>query len=295
MDKSTHNLKCFMSHLGVYAVEPVAFQQLKSLVMSGNLVIEANQGGVPVGELETVQTKAGTLVIPISGMTMRNASSLGGTSTSMVRKVIRAAVNDKDVKAILLHIDSPGGHVDGTDALAQEVVKAAAVMPVHAHVDGNMASAAYWIGSGATKISASRMSTIGSLGTMLTVHDFSEKFRKDGIKTMTFATGKYKGLGEPGSEITKDQQAFLQRRVDEINAFFIDAVATGRGMDKETTEALFDGGFELAGKALKNGLIDAVQSFEESLAEIEALTGENKEGDDNAALARIRLLKHKRS
>ena len=291
MSKTPHNIKCFMSHLGIYSMENLAFNQLKALVMSETVVIEANQGGLSTGEAETKQTPNGTLIVPISGMTMRNASSFGGTSTALTRKVIRSAINDPEVKGILLHIDSPGGHVDGTDALAQEIAKAGKVKPIHAHVEGQMASAAYWIGSQASKITADRMSTIGSLGTMLTVHDFSEKFEKEGIKTLSFTTGEYKGMGEPGTEITEQQQAFLQERVEEINGFFMDAVASGRDLSADATAKLFDGSFHLAEKALGLGLIDAIQGIEATLADLEATYP--KDDGNGSAQASMRLRRHK--
>lgn len=294
MSKIGHNVKCFMRHMGFYCMEPLFFEQLKAFIMSETVVIEANQGGISTGELDTVQTPSGTLIVPIVGMTMKNASSFGGTSTSLAKKIIRAAKNDDEVKSALIHIDSPGGHVDGIDELAQEVRAFGQVKPIFAHADGTMASAAYWIGSAAQKVTASRMSTIGSLGTMLTAHDFSEQFEKEGIKTMVFSTGKYKGMGEPGSKLTKDQQEFLQRRVNEINNFFMKSVMESRGFDKEKTESLFDGSFELAKKAKSLGLIDEIQSFEATLAELEALNSEREGGGESAAMTRLRLAKSKR-
>lgn len=225
---------------------------------------------------------------------MKNASSFGGTSTTLARKVIKAAQTDPEVKSILLHIDSGGGHVDGTNALAQAVSDFSAVKPIHTFVDGVMASAAYWVGSQSQKISADPMSTIGSLGTMLTVMDFSEQFKKEGIKTMVFSTGKFKGMGEPGTEITKDQQAFLQRRVNELNKFFMAAVMEGRGFDEEKVESLFDGGFELAAKAQSLGLIDEIKTFDEALAELEALNAPDEDSSDNATMTRLRLARSRK-
>ena len=285
---NNHNTKCFMSHLGEYMIEIGHFNQIANMVLSNTVVVEANQGGIPVGELETHQTEAGTLIIPISGMLMRNASSMGGTSTTMVKKTLRNAMSDESVKAVLLHIDSPGGHVNGTDDVAQAVKAFGAHKPIFSHVDGNMASAAYWIGSGVHSVSASRMSSIGSLGTVLTVQDFSKKFEKEGITTHVISTGKFKGMGEPGSEITKDQLKFLQNRVNALNEFFMSAVQESRGMDSETVADLFDGSFMLAGEAISKGLIDEVKSFEQALADIEAMIAPDSKSDASASM-RLRL------
>ncbi len=269
MTEPIHTNACFLAHMGVWCMDELKGTQLYNMIMNGTIQVKADQGGISTGELLTKQEN-GILIVPISGMTMRKDTKFGGTSTARLKKVLQDAKNDDSVKGILLLITSPGGHTDGLDELAQVIKEVNAVKPIFTHSDGSMTSAAYWLGSQATKIAASRMAIIGSLGTLLVINDFSEHFKKQGVKVWVFNTGKFKGIGTPGTALTKEQQVFFQNFVDEINGFFKQAVMEARGFDQKKVDSLFDGSFVFAEKAKELGLIDVVQSFEETVAELEA-------------------------
>ena len=90
---------------------------------------------------------------------------------------------DPAVKAIVLSIDSPGGTVDGTDNLANAIFAARGKKPIVALGDGTLASAAYWIASGADQIFASDNSAkIGSIGVVATHEDYSRAEENAGVK-----------------------------------------------------------------------------------------------------------------
>lgn len=229
---------------------------------------------------------------------MRGVSSFGGTSSIQVRRIIRNAVNNPDVKGIMLKIDSPGGTVAGTDEMSADIQAANQIKPVHAHVDGLMASAAYWTGSQVRTITATRTSEIGSLGTFAVVHDMSEMAKNDGIKVHVISTGPFKGAFTPGSEVTKDQLAELQTTVDKLNSFFMEDVQNAREFTNKEIESLFDGRIHIAEDALKLGLIDGVSSFEDAIRSLEqeamAAFHEDDEEDDEEealAIARAQLLR----
>jgi signal peptide peptidase SppA len=286
ISNNIHNKRCFLSYMGVWMMDELRFKQLSSLILRDKIVIQAQQGGESVGfpsDAITQQTESGVLIIPISGIIMRKESKFGGTSTIKVKEVIRNAIEDPSVKGILLDIDSPGGHTEGLDELAQVVKAANEIKPIFTHTSNLMASAAYWIGSQVTKINADRMATIGSLGTVMVVQDFSKAFERAGVKTLVLSTGKFKGMLAEGAEVTAEQQEFLQNKINEMNQFFKDAVMEGRNFDKEKTDRLFDGSFELAAKAKDLGLIDEIKTFDETLVELENLILKlnNSENENN--------------
>jgi len=111
--------------------------------------------------------------------------------------------------------------------------------------------------------------------------DFSKKFEKEGLQTFVFSTGKFKGMGMMGSELTDDQKAFLQNRVENLNTFFEQAVMEARGFSQEKIDELFDGSFGLAQEALSKGLIDEIESFDDALAKLEQRINESSEVSQN--------------
>ena len=214
-------------------------------------------------------------------------SKFADTDTIRVRRAVRAATRDSDVRGILLHVDSPGGLVDGTADLASDVRTAAAAKPVHAFAEDLMASAAYWVGSQADRVSATPTSFIGSIGVVAVVDDFSKKFEMEGVETHVVATGDYKGAFVAGAPIPEEHLEQLQSEVDDIHAHFVAAVKKGRGKPISDVREVADGRVHIAAKALDLGLIDAVESGDEAVnALAKEIRRRAKESSDRSALAR---------
>jgi signal peptide peptidase SppA len=186
----------------------------------------------------------------------------GGTSSVAAQMEIRAAAADPEVDSIYLLIDSPGGEVAGTEELAGEVRAARAVKPVHAHIDDLGASAAYWVASQATRITANATGEVGSIGTVAVIADYSELFAKEGIQVHVVTSGDKKAGGAlaRGSEITKDAIKDVQKRLDAMAGQFKDAVAAGRGMTADEVKKVGDGRILSAPEAVEAGLIDGIST-----------------------------------
>ena len=287
MTKKFHNKKCFMSHMGKWLMDEMHFNQLRSVILSEKVVIQAQDGEDDEKDMTLLLLTNGILVMNVEGTIMKAESSFGGTSSVRMRQNLREAAANPQVRGIMLNISSPGGHVDGTDELALEIARTAEIKPVHAFANGLMASAAFWIGSQAAVISASRTSEVGSLGTVAVVHDFSGAFEAEGIKTHVISTGKFKGAFVQGAEITEEMLEDLQASVDALNEFFMEAVESGRGMPRSQVKSLFDGRVHLAADALKLGLIDKVQSFEGAIADLTAVLPDSV-SDEAVAMERVR-------
>ena len=277
-----HTKACFLSHMGEWMMKEDTFTAMSSLIITGEMKVPVrediggplpeesnNLGGRSTGEENTVQLDNGILIVPISGMTMLKESKFGGTSTIRLKKIMNLAASDPEVKGAMLKIDSPGGHVEGNHAAAAALNAFGLVKPLFTHSENTMASAAIWLGLQASRVSASPMATVGSLGTVMTIFDFSKQFKADGVKAHVISTGKFKGMGSIGSEVTREHLAFLEARVEELNRFFKDAVMESRGFTQAKVNKLFDGSFGLAQKALDDGLIDEVETFEEALVALD--------------------------
>jgi ClpP class serine protease len=105
---------------------------------------------------ENYEIVSGVAVIPVVGVIAQRmnlfAAISGGTSTQALAKDFADAMARTEVNSILLVIDSPGGEVNGTQELANDVFAARGVKPVVALCEGVMCSAAYWIGSAADEM-----------------------------------------------------------------------------------------------------------------------------------------------
>jgi signal peptide peptidase SppA len=212
----------------------------------------------------------------------------GFTGTEMIRAAIHTAAADDEIKAILLHVESPGGHVAGVQDLADTVRDAAARKPTAVHIDDLGASAAYWASAYATRLTASPMAEVGSLGTMAVVADVSQGLAQAGVTVHVVSTGPMKGLGVPGTQVTKAHLEDIQRRVDGANAFFLRAVQQGRKLSAEQLERVADGRVFLAQEAKRLGLIDEVRSLDAAIRDLGRLGATSRTGDTRERIAQRR-------
>lgn len=217
-------------------------------------------------------------LIYASGVLMKQVpSGEAGTSTILLRRVIREAANDDSIAGIVLVIDSPGGTVSGTSDLAADIAQANAIKPVWAFIEDLGASAAYWCASACDRIIANhRTASAGSIGTVLCLYDFSGHAEKNGIEAVVISTGELKGAGFPGAPITDNHRAYFQRLIDQTQTSFAQAVQDGRGLSAEAVAELATGEVWLADQALELGLIDAIQSLDQTIDEMrEHLANDN--------------------
>jgi protease-4 len=211
----------------------------------------------------------GVAVISIDGPMMKGRSKYGGNSTLDTRQRIREALRDDAVKAALIRIDSPGGHVAGTQELHQDIRKLAANKPTHSFIEDLGASAGYWAASGAHSISANEMAQVGSIGVYAILEDSSGVSEKRGIKVHRIATGDLKGGGARGTEVTEDIKEEARRMVANMGAQFFAAVRSTRAISDPNWEEIARGGVFTAREALANGLLDRVESIDEAFTSLQ--------------------------
>lgn len=214
-----------------------------------------------------LQVVDGVARIPIEGPIMKRVPMLlrlfgfRATSALEAQSLVSRAVNDPSVKSILLAIDSPGGTISGIQELADTIYSARDQKPIHAYASDLAASAAYWVGSQATRFTANRSAKVGSIGVYSTIVDASKAFDEAGLKVHVIRSGEHKGVGETGTPITERHLASLQKTVDRAAELFTADVARGRGLSAKQAEKLATGETWFADDAAANGLIDAVESI----------------------------------
>lgn len=262
-------------YVGVWAMREEEFQGLHQAFRGLDIHVHMAGPDPQRARSEAANAKLhvdrGVAVISLHGTLMKPQSSMSsGTSTVLARRLVRQAVSTSDVRAIMLHIDSPGGTAVGTQQLADDIAAAAKQKPTVAYIEDLGASAAYWVASQAGRIVANSFAMVGSIGTYGIVHDVSGMAEKEGVKVHVVRAGEFKGMGVPGTVVTDEQLAQYQTVINETNEFFVRGVAAGRGLSLTKTRELADGRTHRAASAQALGLIDRVASLDETFSKLAA-------------------------
>ena len=208
----------------------------------------------------------GIAKIDISGVLMKSVPGwfrlfgVDATGYSDVANYVKEAANDTSVKEIHLMVNSPGGTVEGSAEAADAIYEARGSKPIKAFIEGYGASGAYLLACQADEIVAEKNAVVGSIGVYTYMYDYSEMAAKQGIKAVVFASGKHKGVGIPGTEITDEHRQPLQAIVDGMADNFIESVSRGRGVPVSQIEEIATGQSWIAKAAKDVGLVDTVVS-----------------------------------
>ncbi len=248
-----------------WAMEPAALQAFMDALASlpATAALPAIDVAAPRRGLKVHN---GTAVIAVSGVLLKTFPAwlrlwgIVGTGYDEIRAQLDEAMASKSVKAIELHVASPGGVVDGLADTADAIRAARQTKPVTAVVEDLAASAAYWLASQAQEIEANRTAEIGSIGVYTVYVDRSKADKKRGRKIIVIRSGEHKGMGVDG--VTDEQVNAVQEIVDALNTQFVNAVAEGRGLPSERIRALATGRLWLADAAREYKLIDVVTRME---------------------------------
>lgn len=218
----------------------------------------------------------GVAVIPVIGPLFRRANLFtmisGATSYEMVAQDLTAALDNPEIRSIVLDIDSPGGVVNGVAELSDLVFEARGQKPIIAYGGGMVASGAYWLASAADEIVIAETAEVGSIGVLAVVRDDRKRKEEAGIQETEIVSSQSPNKRvDPGED---DGRARLQRRIDALADVFIQHVARNRDMAPDEVVAAGDRGDILVGQAaVDNILVDRVASFEDLLEELTAAPG----------------------
>mgnify|MGYP001766617627 CR=1 FL=1 len=210
-------------------------------------------------------------VIDISGVLVKRLSFLshflGEVSMPKIGQVFESALNDSQISLIVLKLDSPGGTVDGTEELAALIHASRGKKPIIAYSDGQICSAAYWIGSAADAIYVSGETIqVGSIGVAATHVDVSAQDAMCGEKYTEITAGKYKRITSAHRPLSDDGQAYLQEQVDYLYSVFVETVAQFRGRSIPQILEAADGKIFMGQAAVDTGLVDGIATFNQVLA-----------------------------
>lgn len=217
----------------------------------------------------------GVATIPIRGALMKDWNWLsywyGSSTYEGIAYDLALAVEDPEVRAIVLAVDSPGGQVDGCHELAQRVLAARDVKPLVTFVDGQNASSAYWMSTAAHDVVVAPTAMAGCLGAVMTITDWSKYEATLGVETIEIvSTQSPKKRPDPKTDSGRAQ---LQVHVDALAEVMLADVAAHRGVSLDTVRAQFGQGDVFVGQsAIDAGLADAISTYDRVVADLSEAT-----------------------
>jgi len=172
--------------------------------------------------------------------------------------------DDDSIKAIILHVNSPGGGVAASEEIYREVkrVRDEKHKRIVSSIETVGASGAYYISAAANKIYADNGSIVGSIGVISQWTNYGDLLHWAKLKQETLKVGEYKDTGDPTREMTPAERAYLQSLIDNMYGQFVEVVAEGRHAKTADIKAIADGRVWTGQEALSLHLIDQIGDFQ---------------------------------
>jgi protease IV len=201
-----------------------------------------------------------TALVEIKGEIASGAEA----SAELVVASMRSAFEEREARAVVLLINSPGGSPVQAGIINDEIkrLKAKYKKPVYVVVEESCASAAYYIAVAADKIFVDKASIVGSIGVLMDGFGFTGLMDKLGVERRLMTAGENKGFLDPFSPQTEKQRAFAQTMLDQIHHQFIAVVKAGRGKRLKETPEMFSGLFWSGQQAIELGLADQLGNLD---------------------------------
>lgn len=184
---------------------------------------------------------SGVAVIPVQGTLVQKLGTLrpysGMTGYDGIRANLSMAMEDDEVRAIVLDCDSPGGEVAGCFDLVDSIYSARGTKPMWSILTENAYSACYAIASATDRIVVPRTGGTGSVGVICAIVDFSKMLSEAGIVVELITYGDRKADGNPYNPLSKEARARFQTDVDSMGDLFVETTARNRGMKASQVKA----------------------------------------------------------
>ncbi len=199
----------------------------------------------------------------------------GAAYSQQVIDHLERANEDRDVKAIILFVDSPGGSVFASDEIHRKILEID--KPLIAAMNSLAASGGYYVSAPTDEIWAGPHTLTCSIGVIFSFVNVEEFAAEYGVTAITVTSGKFKDLGNPFKEFTQEDRALMQAIVDEAYTDFVQVVANGRDMTETEVRELADGRICTGQQAKEIGLVDELGYLPDVVkraAELSGIDGE---------------------
>ncbi|MEM9334757.1 MAG: signal peptide peptidase SppA [Pseudomonadota bacterium] len=197
--------------------------------------------------------------------------TIGSESTSAL---LRDALEDDTIKAVVLQVDSGGGSAFASDVISTQIeALQAAGKPVVVSMSSVAASGGYWIAASADQVFANPTTITGSIGIFGMFPTYQRSAEYLGIATDGVGTTRYAGQFRQDREMSDDAKALFQMIIEHGYDDFISRVAEHREMDTATVDSIGQGKVWTGNEALANGLVDQLGSVDDAIVSAAELAG----------------------
>ena len=188
-------------------------------------------------------------------------------SPNPVVQQLKKFADDDSIKAIILHVNSPGGGVAASEEIYREVKRIRDEKKKHivASIETVGASGAYYVSSATNKIYADNGSIVGSIGVIAQWVNYAELLQWAKLKDITMKAGEFKDTGSPTRDMTPAEREYLQGMIDNMHGQFIQAVADGRKLKFEDVKSIANGKVWTGQQALPMKLVDQLADFQSAV------------------------------
>ena len=212
------------------------------------------------------RTSGNKIAVIVASGDIVSGDNEGSIGSQQFAEEIKKARKDKDVKAIVLRVNSPGGSVLASDVIWREMYEAKQVKPVIASMSEVAASGGYYISAPADTIVAQPNTITGSIGIFGLWFNMEGLLNnKLGVTTDVVTTGEYSDFMNPTRQITPIEKGIVQAQVEEGYDTFISRVAEGRGMTREQVLEVASGRVWSGMQAHQNGLVDVLGGLDDAI------------------------------
>ena len=180
-------------------------------------------------------------------------------------KEIRKLSEKKDVKGVVLRINSPGGSATASDVILREIKRLQQKKPVVISMGNTAASGGYWIATGGQYIFAQDNTITGSIGVFGMLLNLQKLANNNGITWDVVKTGKLADISTNSRPKTAQELAIYQKQVNRIYDLFLDKVASSRHLDKEKVKTIAQGRVWSGQQAQKIGLVDQIGGLDQAV------------------------------
>lgn len=201
----------------------------------------------------------------------------GIVSYEEIRNAVATVSRDPEISKILLKIDSPGGTAKLVDECCEFLRTInTSVMPIYALASGEMCSAAYFLGSAASRIFITQLSVAGSIGAIRPLVSYFRMYQEAGLDTVILRSPEFKALGHPLDPLNEKSTAILQEATNKFALLFEQSVARNRGTSLEIVQSKYGRGLTFIGQdAVTNGLADEVATFDSVIRRLRSTNNGN--------------------
>ncbi len=208
------------------------------------------------GALPMDSNKVAVIYVQGTMITGNLPGGFGYATSEEISKSIQDAADDKNVKAIVLRINSPGGTPAAAQEIVTEIKKAQEHKPVVVSMGDVAASAAYYISAPADHIIANPDTMTGSIGVIWVFENSSEYFDNEGVDFYVAKSGDFKDMGANWRGLTDDEKQYSEEVILEVFDRFVDEIASGRGLSRSEVKDIADGRIYTGSRAVELGLVD---------------------------------------